>query len=79
MAEVRTAGSRVIDRHALAAECRKLQLAQMQQQLIVEALLLRESARVEALMREHAYIALRYGRLFGVEVHIGLPGQGEAA
>jgi GntR family transcriptional regulator of vanillate catabolism len=74
-----SADSLVIDRHALAAEFRKLQLAQMQHQLIVEALLLRESARVEALMREHAYIALRYGRLFGVEVHIGLPGQGEAA
>jgi GntR family transcriptional regulator of vanillate catabolism len=71
-----SADSLVIDRHALAAEFRKLQLAQMQHQLIVDALLQRESARVEGLMREHAYIALRYGGLFGVEVHIGLPEPG---
>lgn len=71
-----SADSLVIDRHALAAEYRKLQLAQLQHQLIVEALLQRESARVEGLMREHAYIALRYGKLFGVEVRIGLPQPG---
>lgn len=69
-----SADSLVIDRHALGAEYRKLQLAQMQHQLIVEALTQGESARVEALMREHAYIALRYGRLFGLAVRLAPPG-----
>ncbi len=66
-----SAGSLVIDRDALEREYLKLQLAQMQHQLIVDALRRRESARVEMLMREHAYIALRYGRLFGLEVQVG--------
>jgi GntR family transcriptional regulator of vanillate catabolism len=48
-------------------EFRKLQLAQMQHRLVVQALVQRESARVEALMREHAYIGLRYGALFGLD------------
>jgi len=74
-----SADSLVIDRHALAAEFRKLQLAQMQHQLIAEALLQRESARVEGLMREHAYIALRYGKLFGVEVRLGPAEPGRSA
>ena len=61
------ADSLVIDRDALPKEFNKLQLAQMQHQLIVDALQRRESARAESLMREHAYIALRYGALFGLK------------
>jgi len=72
-----SAGSLVIDRDALEREYLKLQLAQMQHQLIVDALRRRESARVEMLMREHAYIALRYGRLFGLEVQVGAGGTAE--
>ncbi len=61
------ADSLVIDRDALPKEFNKLQLAQMQHQLITDALLRGESARAESLMREHAYIALRYGGLFGLK------------
>ncbi len=60
------ADSLVIDRDALPAEYKKLQLAHMQHQLVADALQRRESARAESLMREHAYIALRYGALFGL-------------
>jgi GntR family transcriptional regulator of vanillate catabolism len=35
--------------------------------LVFDALLAREGARAEALMREHAWIGFRYGRLFGWE------------
>ncbi len=62
-----SADSLVIDRDALPKEFNKLQLAQMQHQLIADALLRGESARAESLMREHAYIALRYGALFGLK------------
>jgi GntR family transcriptional regulator of vanillate catabolism len=61
------ADSIAIDRRALGAELRKLQLAQLQHRLIVEALARGEGARAEALMREHAYIGLRYASLFGIE------------
>ena len=73
-----SADSLVIDREALDREYHRLHLAQMQHQLIVDALQRRESARVEMLMREHAYIALRYGRLFGLAERISgnIGGQG---
>ena len=61
------ADSLVIDRNALPSEYKKLALAQMQHELTVDALVRRESARAESLMREHAYIALRYGPLFGLK------------
>lgn len=61
------ADSLVIDREALPREFKKLQLAQLQHELIVDALQRGESARAESLMREHAYIALRYGALFGLK------------
>jgi GntR family transcriptional regulator of vanillate catabolism len=61
------ADSIAIDKRALPAEYRKLQLAQMQHRLIVEALRRGESARAETLMREHAYIGLRYAALFGLQ------------
>jgi len=61
------ADSIAIDKRALGAEHRKLQLAQLQHRLIVEALRRGESARAEMLMREHAYIGLRYAALFGLD------------
>ena len=53
---------------ALDREYRKLQVAQLQHQLVVDALEQRESARVEMLMREHAWVGFRYGKLFGQEI-----------
>jgi GntR family transcriptional regulator, vanillate catabolism transcriptional regulator len=61
------ADSIAIDKRALPAEFRKLQVAQLQHRLIVEALRRGESARAETLMREHAYIGLRYASLFGLQ------------
>lgn len=61
------ADSIAIDRKALASEYRKLQLAQLQHRLVVEAITRGEGARAESLMREHAYIGLRYAALFGLE------------
>jgi GntR family transcriptional regulator of vanillate catabolism len=69
-----SADSIAIDKQALDKEYQKLRLAQMQHQLVVEALEQRESARVEMLMREHAYIGLRYGALFGLEAPRGSAG-----
>ena len=60
-----SADSIAVQKDQLGRELRKLQLAQMQHRLVVQALEQRESARVEALMREHANIGLRYGELFG--------------
>ena len=61
------ADSITLSKRSLGAEYRKLQLAQLQHRLIVEALARGESARAETLMREHAYIGLRYAELFGLE------------
>lgn len=61
------ADSIAIDRKALGSEYRKLQLAQLQHRLVVESITRGEGARAEALMREHAYIGLRYAALFGLE------------
>ncbi len=52
---------------ALPRETLKLQTAQLQHRLIVEALLAREGARVEALVREHALIGVHYAPLFGLQ------------
>lgn len=62
------ADSIAIDRRALGAEFRKLQLAQLQHRLVVEAISRGEGARAEALMREHAYIGLRYAALFDLDM-----------
>jgi GntR family transcriptional regulator of vanillate catabolism len=59
------ADSITIDTAELDKEYRKLRVAQLHHQLVFDALEQRESARVEALMREHAAIGLRYGRLLG--------------
>ncbi|WP_119153254.1 GntR family transcriptional regulator [Caldimonas tepidiphila] len=61
-----SADSIIIDTGALDREYEKLRFAHLQHQLVLEALEQRESARVEMLMREHAYIGLRYGRLLGL-------------
>lgn len=63
-----SADSIVLDRAALPAEYEKLRIAQMQHVLVFDALERRESARVEMLMREHAWVGFRYGALFGLEV-----------
>lgn len=61
-----SADSIVIDTAALDREYEKLRVAQLQHELVLDALVQRESARVEMLMREHAYVGFRYGRLFGL-------------
>ena len=62
-----SADSITVRRDALDREYEKLRMAQFQHRLVVEALRGREGARVEALMREHANIGVRYGALFGLE------------
>ena len=59
-----SADSLALDRSALPAEFQKLRIAQLQHQLVFDALEHRESARVEMLMREHAWVGFRYGHLF---------------
>jgi GntR family transcriptional regulator, vanillate catabolism transcriptional regulator len=61
-----SADSIVIDPQALDREYQKLRMAQLQHELVFDALTQRESARVEMLMREHAYVGFRYGKLFGL-------------
>ena len=51
----------------MGKEFNQLQRAQMQHQLLADALLRGESARAESLMREHACLALRCGGLFGLK------------
>jgi GntR family transcriptional regulator, vanillate catabolism transcriptional regulator len=58
-----SASSISIDRHALKQEYEKLKLAQAHHALVVDALERGESARVEMLMREHAYVGFRYAEL----------------
>ncbi|MBD3896809.1 GntR family transcriptional regulator [Halomonas sp. ML-15] len=62
-----SADSIVIDSAALDREYQKLYLAHQQHQLVFQALQRGEGARAEMLMREHAYIGLRYGELFGLD------------
>jgi GntR family transcriptional regulator of vanillate catabolism len=54
-----------LNRQAPAAEFQKLRVAQLQHQLVFDALQRGESARVEMLMREHAWVGQRYGALLG--------------
>jgi GntR family transcriptional regulator, vanillate catabolism transcriptional regulator len=49
----------------------RLQVAQLQHRLIVEALRCGESARAEALVREHALIGVRYAPHFGLQPVLG--------
>lgn len=61
-----SADSITIDETALPQEHAKLRFAQMQHRLVVDALAQGEGARAEMLMREHAWIGVRYGSLFGL-------------
>ncbi len=61
---------------ALERETLKLRAAQLQHRLIVDALVARESARVEALVREHALIGVHYAPHFGLEPVMRPPGKG---
>lgn len=56
----------IINPDAMDREYHKLQLAQWQHKLIVQAMNAGEGARAESLMREHANIGIRYGHLFGL-------------
>jgi GntR family transcriptional regulator, vanillate catabolism transcriptional regulator len=58
-----SASSISIDRHALQQEYEKLRMAQAHHALVLDALERGESARVEMLMREHAYVGFRYAEL----------------
>jgi GntR family transcriptional regulator of vanillate catabolism len=62
-----SADSITLETEALDRETTKLQVAQLQHRLIVDALRAGESARVEALVREHALIGVRYAPLFGLQ------------
>lgn len=72
-----SADSITVQKQHLDRELRKLQLAQMQHRLVVQALEQRESARVEALMREHANIGLRYEALFAPDSGKPAPGRAD--
>ncbi len=60
----------IIDTTRLAQEYEKLRVAQLQHALVLDALLSGEAARAEMLMREHAYIGLRYGRMLGLNTPV---------
>jgi GntR family transcriptional regulator of vanillate catabolism len=80
-----SADSIALNREALPAEYQKLRVAQLQHQLVFDALVHRESARVEMLMREHAWVGFRYGQLLGLPAPVtgpapaGLPATGRRA
>lgn len=65
-----SADSIALDRTALPAEYEKLRIAQLQHQLVFDALDRRETARVEMLMREHAWVGFRYAELLRPEIRI---------
>jgi GntR family transcriptional regulator, vanillate catabolism transcriptional regulator len=67
-----SAGSITFEVEALARETLKLQVAQLQHQLIVDAIVAGESARAEALVREHALIGVRYAPHFGLKPVLGV-------
>jgi GntR family transcriptional regulator of vanillate catabolism len=58
--------SLIIDNNALDKEYEKLRVAHLQHQIVVDALIMGEGARAEMLMREHAYIGMRYAEAFGL-------------
>jgi GntR family transcriptional regulator of vanillate catabolism len=57
--------SLALDRNDMAREYRRFNFAHMQHHAIVDALVSRQGARAEGLMREHANATLRYADLFG--------------
>jgi GntR family transcriptional regulator of vanillate catabolism len=56
----------IIDANALDKEFKKLNFAHLQHQVVLDALLAGEGARAEMLMREHAYVGMRYAKVFGL-------------
>ncbi|QEM83767.1 GntR family transcriptional regulator [Halomonas binhaiensis] len=62
-----SADSIIIDTEALDSEYQKLRMAQMHHRLVYQALSHGEGARAEMLMREHAYVGLRYVELLGMD------------
>ncbi|HDS1707486.1 GntR family transcriptional regulator [Pseudomonas putida] len=54
-----------VDRHDLAREYRRFNFAHMQHHAVFDALVNRQAARAEAIMREHANATLRYAETFG--------------
>lgn len=52
-----------VDRDNLRQEYRRFNFAHMQHHDVVEAILLGQGSRAEAIMREHANVTLRYARL----------------
>lgn len=58
--------SLIIDDSALDKEYQKLHFAHLQHQTVLDALLMGEGARAEMLMREHAYVGMRYAEFFGL-------------
>ena len=73
-----SADSITVQKNALAGEYQKLRFAQMQHRLVFDALARGEGARAEALMREHANIGVRYGRLFGLDDRLAAGAGSEA-
>lgn len=57
----------VIDANALDKEFNKLAFAHLQHKVVLDALVAGEGARAEMLMREHAYVGMRYSDVFGLE------------
>ncbi len=55
-----------VDRENLGQEYRRFNFAHMQHHDAVEAMLLGQGGRAEAIMREHANVTLRYARLMSV-------------
>ncbi|MNV32814.1 transcriptional regulator NanR [compost metagenome] len=53
------------DREDMAREYRRFNFAHMQHHSVVDALVSRQGARAEAIMREHANATLRYAEVFG--------------
>ncbi|WP_122584559.1 GntR family transcriptional regulator [Pseudomonas viridiflava] len=58
-----------VDRNDLVREFRRFNFAHMQHHAVVDALINGQSARAEAIMREHANATLRYAEVFGAGVH----------
>ena len=54
-----------VDRNDMAREYRRFNYAHMQHHSVFDALVSRQGARAEAIMREHANATLRYAEIFG--------------
>lgn len=61
-----SADSITLDSQALDGLHARLSVAQLHHELVLDTLLRRESARAESLMREHAWVGLRYEQALGV-------------